>query len=262
VGAHSLAAGVRADLAGHGVRLVDLAAGAPGPPAMSTIMVTRGSGDRAVVSVNAAGRSLSPPAGLAALVEASQAVHLDGHHPALALAAARLARERGRLTLLDGGSWKPGTAELLPYIDVAVASADFRPPGTRTPEEVLAHLRAAGVPWAAVSRGPEPVLWRAPGEGDRVRSCPVPPVEVVDTLGAGDILHGALAFALCRALAAQDAAPGRSFERDTVAGQADRLTPDGFAAALAFAVAVASASCASFGTRAWTQAGPAAVAPS
>ncbi|WP_248965182.1 PfkB family carbohydrate kinase [Sphaerisporangium perillae] len=238
VGAHPLAAGIRADLAEYGVRLVDLTPEAADPPTMSTIMVTRGSGDRAVVSVNAAGRRLRPPPDLAELVAAHQVVHLDGHHPDLALAAARLAREQGRLTVLDGGSWKPGTAELLPYVDVAVTSADFHPPGTRTPEDTLAHLRAAGVPWAAVSRGDAPVMWQGPGEA---RFRPVPAVDVVDTLGAGDVLHGALTFALSRLLAGGPAA----------VSPAGRLTGDTFAAALDFAIPVASASCRSFGTRSW-----------
>ncbi|MFC4537005.1 PfkB family carbohydrate kinase [Sphaerisporangium dianthi] len=244
VGLHPLVTGIDADLSEHGVRVVDVTPQEAGPPAISTIMVTRGSGDRAVVSVNAAHQNLLPPTGLARLVSANQAVHLDGHHPRLALTAARLAREQGRLTVLDGGSWKPGTAALLPHIDVAVTSADFRPPGARTPKDVLAHLHAAGVRWAAVSRGPAPVLWQGP-DGTRagdVRARPVPPVDVVDTLGAGDVLHGALTFALCQALGEEDPA---------AAAPAERLTHDGFAAALDLAIEVASRACRSFGTRSW-----------
>ncbi|MGW4639122.1 PfkB family carbohydrate kinase [Sphaerisporangium sp. NPDC004334] len=296
VGAHPLVTGIDADLAEYGVRRVDATPAATEPPAVSTIMVTRGSGDRAVVSVNAARQRAEPPSDLASLVAASQAVHLDGHHPRLALAAARAAREQGLLTVLDAGSWKPGTAELLPYIDVAVASADFHPPGTRTPEEALAHLHAAGVPWTAVTRGPAPVLWRGPRRGhgpDAVRTPsprtptagrataeepsssregrvasslgggedpstpgetrvsapggtgmrPVPRVDVVDTLGAGDVLHGALTFALCRAMPA-DGGP---------AGFAGRLDSGAFIAALDFAIAIASRACRSFGTRSWTR---------
>ncbi|GII64025.1 kinase [Sphaerisporangium krabiense] len=233
VGRHPLAAGIRADLSERGVRLLDLTPDAADPPAVSTIMVSRG-GDRAVVSVNAAGLDVRPPPDLDELVAASAVVHLDGHHPALALEAARLARRRERLVLLDGGSWKPGTAGLLPHVDVAVVSADFRPPGAGGPEDVLARLRAAGVPWTAVTRGAAPVLWRGAGP---VRALPVPEVAVVDTLGAGDVLHGALTFALCRALGGS--------------GRARDLDEEAFASALEFAVPVAAASCGSFGTRAW-----------
>jgi hypothetical protein len=109
-GRHPLADGVRADLDRAGVTLIDVAADDEAPPAVSSILVTEGSGDRSVVSVNAAGRELRPPSGLAALVDDARAVLIDGHHPALALAAARAARARGRLCVLDGGSWKDNTA--------------------------------------------------------------------------------------------------------------------------------------------------------
>ncbi|WP_405152003.1 PfkB family carbohydrate kinase [Sphaerisporangium sp. NBC_01403] len=233
VGAHPLAEVITADLAEHAVRLVDLTPGARDAPAMSTIMVTRGTGDRAVVSVNAARHDLGPPPGLSELISGSRAVHVDGHHPRVARAAARLARDLGRLTVLDGGSWKPGTAELLPHIDVAVVSADFRPPGAETPEATLAFLRASGVRWAAVTRGPGPVLWQGPGEA---RPLPVPAVDPVDTLGAGDVFHGALTFALPPVVT--------------------DLTEDAFAGALGFAASVAAASCGSFGTRSWMRAPP------
>jgi sugar/nucleoside kinase (ribokinase family) len=62
----------------------------------------------------------------------------------------------------------------------------------------------------------------------------VPAVHVVDTLGAGDVLHGALTHAL--------------------AGQGV-LTPEGFTEALRAAATVASRACASFGTRAWMEGG-------
>ncbi|MEV7968740.1 PfkB family carbohydrate kinase [Sphaerisporangium sp. NPDC088356] len=231
VGAHPLAAGIMADLEDRAVRLVDLTPGARDAPTMSTIMVTRETGDRAVVSVNSARRDLRPPPDLSGLISESQAVLVDGHHARVAQATARLARDLGRLTILDGGSWKPGTAELLPHIDVAVVSADFHPPGPRTPEATLAHLRASGVPWAAVTRGPGPILWQGPGE---VRLLPVPAVDPVDTLGAGDVFHGALAFAL-----------------SATAARGAELTEDAFAEALGFGASVAATSCGSFGTRSW-----------
>lgn len=229
VGAHPLAAGIRADLREAGVELIDLAEDHDDPPAVSSIMVTARSGERAVVSKNAEGYDLGPPADLAALVSRSAVVQVDGHHPVLAEASVVTARRLGRTTLLDGGSWKAGTPALLPYIDVAVCSSDFHPPGTSTPREVLGFLRVAGVPWAAVTRGGAEILWQGP-EGP-VRAVPVPRVAIKDTLGAGDVFHGALAFELARG----GPAPG----------------PSGFPRVLRRAAAVAAAACGSFGTRTW-----------
>ena len=229
IGSHPLGVAVAADLDRLGVDVCDLADGSVEPPAVSSILVTASSGDRAVASTNASGARLAPPADLHALVAACDLVEFDGHHMELATAAARAARTAGRRTVLDGGSWKPGTEELLSSIDVAVCSADFRPPGTDGPEDTLRFLREHGVAWTAVSRGGRPVLWAGP---DGSGTVDVPSVRVADTLGAGDVLHGALTHRL--------AAQGE-------------LTPRGFVDALRGAAVVASRACSSFGTRAWMQ---------
>jgi sugar/nucleoside kinase (ribokinase family) len=228
IGGHPLGLAVTADLRGLGVAVSDLAADSVEPPAVSSVLVTASTGERAVASTNATRHRLSPPGDLDALVAACDVVEIDGHHRDLALAAAGTARAVGRPTLLDGGSWKDGTGDLLPLVDVAVCSADFHPPGTSTPAQTLRFLREHGVRWAAVSGGAEPIEWAGPdGLGGRVE---VPAVRVADTLGAGDVLHGALA----RHLAA-----------------AGELTSESFAEGLRRAAAVASRACASFGTRAW-----------
>ena len=45
----------------------------------------------------------------------------------------------------------------------------------------------------AVTNGPGDVIWR---EGEDLRHSPAFAVEAVDTLGAGDVFHGAFALAL------------------------------------------------------------------
>ncbi|MFI1996147.1 PfkB family carbohydrate kinase [Actinoplanes sp. NPDC020271] len=226
VGRHPLATGIYADLATLGVDLIDLTADDDGPPSVSSIVVSAATGNRAVVSTNGASRSLSAPD--LTPVRRARAVQVDGHYPELALAVLREARRLGIPTLLDAGSWKPVTPALLPLLDVVVCSADFRPPGVT---DVPAFLAAHGVRWIAISQGPAPILrWTGAGLVPQ----PVPPVTVVDTLGAGDVLHGALTSAVSRRWPLTDAT---------------------FAAALDEAAAVASRSCASFGTRAWMEPG-------
>lgn len=227
IGTHPLGVAVTAELRELGVSVLDLAADSTQPPAVSSILVTASTGDRAVASTNASGYRLTPPPDLDTLVAACDIVELDGHHMELATATARLARATGRRTVLDGGSWKAGTERLLPSVDVAVCSDDFRPLGTNTPADVLRFLREHGVVWCAVSRGGRPIEWAGPEGGGSVD---VPAVRVSDTLGAGDVLHGALTHHL--------AAPGH-------------LTSYGFEEALRAAAGVASRACASFGTRAW-----------
>ena len=103
-----------------------------------------------------------------------------------------------------------------------VASADFHAPGG----DRLDDLLSLGPEWVARSAGAGPVEWRA---ADGTSGTVEPPrVDVVDTLGAGDVLHGALL-----------AEVGRHGIRD-LPGALDR------------AVAVASRSVGAVGARGWT----------
>lgn len=195
-------------LAEAGVDVVDLSPGTGQPP-VSSVLVTAATGERAVVSVNsttagdlgAAARALLP-----GLLAGATAVLVDGHHLSAAVGVAAAARLGGVPVLLDGGSWKPGLGDLLAHVDHAVLSADFALPerdddaayvGATTPDRLLARVAALGPTTVARSAGAGAVRLRL-GEGDVVelRPEPVPPDEVVDTLGAGDVLHGATAAAL------------------------------------------------------------------
>lgn len=193
VGAGAIGEAVRAGLGA--VRLDDRATGAAGA-AVSTVLVTARTGERAVVSTNATG--------VVVQVEAPDltgvcAVLVDGHHLDLALATAAEARRLGIPVLLDGGSWKPGLEALLAHVDVALLSADFRlpgglalaPAGAALPgPPLLADVARLGPAVVAQSHGAGPIEVLAHGQTATV---PVPrAARVVDTLGAGDVLHGAL----------------------------------------------------------------------
>ncbi|KAA9153046.1 ribokinase [Amycolatopsis acidicola] len=184
LGSHPLAALARADLAACGVDLVDLAPDHPEPPSLSAVAVRDRDGERTVVSRNAGHLNIE----VSSLEQADiSAVLVDGHHPALALAAARWAREHDVPVVLDAGSWKPVLDELLPLVDIAACSAHFRAPGP--------NLLERGVGTVIVTAGPDPVRWwTAEGAG----TVPVAPVEARDTLGAGDVWHGALAYGVGR----------------------------------------------------------------
>lgn len=233
IGRHALAQGIRADLAQTHVEVIDVAEADDTPPAVSSILVTRGSGDRRVVSLNAVGRRLEPPPSLDALAGQAAVILIDGHHPALAINAARAARQLGRLCVLDGGSWKSNTADLLPYVDIAICSADFHPPGTNSSDATLGYLLDHGIQWAAVTNGADPIAWAGPRH--KRSAVPVPAVAVTDTLGAGDIFHGAFTHAIARAGSVSEAS---------------------FGEALRFAAELAAHSCRTFGTRAWMRSWP------
>lgn len=184
VGAHPLAALAHADLIACGVDVVDLAPDRTDSPPVSAVVVRDSDGERTVVSRNAAAVSVAVP-DPGELVRGAGAVLVDGHHPELALAVARAARSLGVPVVLDAGSWKPVLDELLPLVEVAACSAHFAAPGPQ--------LRERGVPVVIRTAGPDPVRWSTAEDSGRV---PANDVEARDTLGAGDVWHGALAHAV------------------------------------------------------------------
>ena len=169
-----------------------------------------------------------------AAIDGADVVLVDGHNPALARTGLDLAEATDAIRLMDAGSWKDAAADLLPRCDVVAASARFYPPGVLPrPEDVAAWLLGLGVPGVVVTRGGEDALWwQADGMAPQCRGAVRPPeVAVVDTLGAGDVFHGALAHALAHALARHQGLPG----------------------AVATACDVAAASATTLGTRAWLE---------
>jgi len=225
VGAHPLAAVIREDLAQHSVRLHDLASRRREIPPISSIMVVRGTGERAVVSANAAVFADIKPAFDPQWLRGASILLLDGHYMPLCIAAARCARERGIPVVMDSGSWKQGMAKVLPFIDAAICSVDYRPPGCRSVDHVLDFLRAQNISRIAITRGASAIRFV---DGDKRGSIAVEKIRATDTLGAGDIFHGAFCYYICR--------------------------PDAtFGKALASAAHVASFSSRFPGTRAWME---------
>jgi len=115
-------------------------------------------------------------------------VLLDGFYPKTALKASISALDYDVTIVMDCGSWKPQYYDLLKRADIAICSEDFYPPGCRNSSDVFTFLKSKGVNQAAISRGGKSILYY---DEDKRGEIEVPQVKVIDTLGAGDFLHGA-----------------------------------------------------------------------
>lgn len=191
---------VHADLAAHRVGVIDLAPAGWALPVASALVDVH-TGERTVVSPGALRGSRAVDGAeysLAGLLDGIGMVLLDGHHPGLAARVAAEAVRSGVPVLLDAGSWKDELEPVLPRVTVAACSADLRTPGgVRAGDDPVAAataLHRRGVASVLVTDGPRPIVWS--GLDGARGSVTVPSVRAVDTLGAGDAFHGALAAAL------------------------------------------------------------------
>jgi len=121
-----------------------------------------------------------------------RALHVDGHQPDAAIHYAKLCREAGILTSLDGGGLRQNTHELLAFIDVAIVAERLCEQMGHTPQSMLDYLKDRGCRVGGVTLGERGMIWY--DEVGRVRTLAafaVPSERVIDTNGAGDVFHGA-----------------------------------------------------------------------
>ncbi|MFF0493177.1 PfkB family carbohydrate kinase [Nocardia sp. NPDC004068] len=221
LGKHPLAQLIRHDLDEFGVAPSDLTPDGTHRPPISSIVVATEAATRTIVSRDGSGISPTLDADPSPTLADAEILLLDGHYPAVALEFARAARRSGVPVVLDAGRWRDEHAALLPLTDIAICSASFAPPGL-APEGLFDHLLELGVGQVAVTRGGESIRYATPADRGEIAIARGP---MVDTLGAGDILHGAFCHF--------------------------RTAGSDFPEALRRAAEVASASCRYLGTREW-----------
>jgi sugar/nucleoside kinase (ribokinase family) len=124
--------------------------------------------------------------------------------------------------ILDAGGWKDWSPDYLRLADLPIVSEVFCPDG---PQAFASMCEELGISRWAMTRGSNGVAWRDGGDEGEI---PAEPVQAVDTLGAGDIFHGAF----CHAFAKTGA----------------------FTDSLAVANRIAGESCVTPGTRSWMNA--------
>lgn len=221
VGCHPMTQLMRSDLAECGVNLIDLDDKHPEPPSVSSIIVTQKTGERAVVSVNATKVQVEENRFSTHILQDIDIVLIDGHQMTIGREIAKAARSRNIPVAIDGGSWKSGFETILPYTDYAICSANFQPPGCANCDEVFAYLQSFEIPHIAITRGERSILFDTEDDRNEIE---VSEIEAIDTLGAGDIFHGAF----CHFILSQS-----------------------FTNALENSARIASRSCQFFGTRQW-----------
>ena len=195
-GQDSAGRAMREDLAAQGVDVSGFRLFENARSSVSGIVVDR-KGERSIVNFRGAGLPEDPCWLPADVIAEADAVLADPRWPEGASHLFRMARAHGVPTVLDGDVADPEVFdELLPFVDHAV----FSEPGLEgyaahvgSIEARLDFARSRGCALAAVTLGEHGVAWLDAGGLHRM---PAFAVDAVDTTGAGDVFHGALAFAL------------------------------------------------------------------
>ncbi|WP_414549320.1 sugar kinase [Anabaena sp. CCY 0017] len=223
LGSHPMTQLIRGDLANYQVAIADLQSNISTSPPVSSIIITQGTGERAVVSLNAAKTQASSTSIPPDILQDIDIILIDGHQMAVSLTIAETAKAKNIPIVIDGGSWKPGFEQILPFVDYALCSANFYPPNCHTEAEVFNYLSTFNIPHIAITHGENPIKYLS---STQIGAVDVPQIQPVDTLGAGDIFHGAFC---------------------------NYILQTSFTDALAQAAKIAANSCQFFGTRRWME---------
>ena len=128
-------------------------------------------------------------------LDGARGLHLDGHQPDAAIHYAKIFRDAGVLTSLDGGGLRANTHDLLGLIDIAVVAERLCEQMDLDVAGMLDYLQGRGCKIGGVTQGAEGMVWYdEAGERRHLPALAVPPHKVVDTNGAGDIFHGAYMY--------------------------------------------------------------------
>jgi sugar/nucleoside kinase (ribokinase family) len=219
IGKHEFRDFMMNKLIGMGIEVIDLIEGYNYPPVISTVISSLENGDRTILTSNL---SKAKERIITEIPGDFDILLSDGYFAGITEKAGSEARRNGKAFVLDGGSWKQGMGEYLKYVDYAVCSSDFHPPGCKNRKEIIGFLANYGIKKIAITRGNKSVVVVVENQETEI---PVTKMNALDTLGAGDVFHGAFCYYL-------------PFEHN-------------FVAALKRASVIASESCRHYGTRNW-----------
>jgi sugar/nucleoside kinase (ribokinase family) len=224
IGNHPISNLIQSDLTKYKVKIYDLEPQKLTSPAVSSILVTKSTGNRAVISLNATKYQANRQQIPANILDDVDIILIDGHQMLISEELARQAKLKNIPVVVDGGSWKQEFDKVLPFVDYIICSANFYPPHCKKQEEIFNYLESIEIKNIAITQGEKPIIYSINKHKSELE---IDSIKVVDTLGAGDIFHGAF----CHYILEQD-----------------------FPEALKNASKVATKACQFFGTRKWLNA--------
>lgn len=175
------------------------------------IMINRRRSSRTIIYTRRNVPSFLPEDLDPAVIASARVLLVDFYYPEASISAAREARLRGIPVVVDAESVPPLAGRVLEQATHLIASLPFarrftglQDPQAAGPEALLSALaEKSGVPFVCVTLGERGAA--AMERNRRFILQEAYPVKTVDTTGAGDVFHGAFAYALGRGYSVEQA---------------------------------------------------------
>ncbi len=177
--------------------------------AISTIVVSAETGQRAIIWVPSSAPELILSDSHRSAIRSATFLHLNGRHFSACIEAVKTARESEVQISFDGGAnrFRPELRTLLPMTDICIVAKDFADQytGVTDASKSAAALVLDGPRVAAVTDGPNG-SWFSTREGRSFHQPAFLLARTVDTTGCGDSFHGAFLAGLAKGLTLEGAA--------------------------------------------------------
>jgi len=172
----------------NNIDIIDFVENKETEPVIATIITSLKSSERSIISHYPACIDYSSEIEGLLNWDEYDLVFIDGFYPEVALPICKRAKDKKLTVVFDGGSWKSATETILPYIDIAICSEQFLPPGCNHFRDAIYYLQQKGVKKSVITRNEKSIQWSS---GENINSIEVTKTNSIDSLGAGDVFHGA-----------------------------------------------------------------------
>ncbi|WP_018392629.1 PfkB family carbohydrate kinase [Bacillus sp. 37MA] len=170
----------------YNVTVIDMAAGSNLLPSLSSVLVNIEKATRTIWSGQQQ-FSIHKETSYEKLINEASFCFSDCNLPEVSIDFLKKSKALNKKIILDSGSWKPHFPECLKLADEVIASVNCQP----RESDLLTFLENTPVNNIAITDGENDTLWFEKSNSGVIK---VPKVQAVDSLAAGDVLHGAYCY--------------------------------------------------------------------
>lgn len=170
----------------YNVTVIDMAAHSNLLPSLSSILVNTEKATRTIWSGQQQ-FSIHQETSYEKLINEASFCFSDCNLPEVSIDFLKKSKALNKKIVLDSGSWKPHFPECLGLADEVIASVNCQPPES----DLLTFLENTPTKNIAITDGENDTLWFEKSNRGVIQ---VPKIQAVDSLAAGDVLHGAYCY--------------------------------------------------------------------